>query len=96
MITKVREESEIISDLAQVCASPGYIHAIAYICFRDNTIKYADTVTADDMVHQYSMERLARTEISTLIGLARKEQLNTDLPTLNETKEYIEKKLSLY
>ena len=71
---EVREESEFFSELAQVCSSPGYVHAIAYFCFRDNTIRYADAITPEDVLQQFSMERLARTEISTLIGLACKEK----------------------
>jgi len=34
----MRPEQEIFDELAKVCSSPGYIHAIAYLCFRDNMI----------------------------------------------------------
>ncbi|WP_350541884.1 hypothetical protein, partial [Psychrobacter sp. CAL495-MNA-CIBAN-0180] len=70
-----RKESEIFKELEVLCQSTGYIHAIAYFCFRDNTIRYADEVKPEDVLQQFSMERLVRTEISTLIGLASKKNI---------------------
>lgn len=35
---KPREESQILEDLATLAASPGYVHAVAHICHRDNVI----------------------------------------------------------
>jgi SEC-C motif/Nuclease-related domain len=88
----MRKESEIFSELADVCASPGYVHAIAYFCFRDNTIKYtADSVTPDDVLQQFSLDRLVRTEISTLIGLACKVDINTALPSPDVMQSFIDK-----
>lgn len=87
----VRKEAEIFSELAEICTSPGYIHAIAFLCFRDNTVKYADKLTSDDLLQQFSMDRLVRTEISTLIGLACKKQISTDLPSPEVFQRYIQK-----
>lgn len=89
--TNGRTEKEIFSELADLCTSPGYVHAIAYLCFRDNTIRYADNVTSDDVHQQFSMDRLVRTEISTLIGLACKKELNIYLPSANEMQKYLDK-----
>jgi len=36
-----RSEQEAFNDLAKLCVSRGYVHAIAYLCFRDNMIGYA-------------------------------------------------------
>ena len=91
MKREVREESIIFSELAELCSPPGYVHAIAYLCFRDNTIKYSDTVETEDVLQQFSMERLVRTEVSTLIGLVCKNRINTDLPSSEKIQEYIEK-----
>lgn len=87
----VRSEIEIFAELAELCSSTGYVHAIAYICFRDNTIKYVDTITTDDVLQQFSNDRLVRTEISTLIGLACKVQLDTNLPPPDVIQGYIDK-----
>jgi len=92
----VREESEIFSDLRKLCSSPGYAHAIAYFCYRDNTIKYVEgNMTVDDVLQQFSMERLVRTEVSTLIGLMNKVDSSAELPSPEIMQEYIEKTDSL-
>jgi hypothetical protein len=94
MTEAVRKESEIFLELAEICASPGYLHAIAYLCYQNDTIRYADTLTPEDMLRRHS-DFLVRTEISTLIGLACKEQLNIDLPSNEAIKKYIDKTDSL-
>jgi hypothetical protein len=91
----VRKESEIFSELAEICASPGYIHAIACLCYQNDIIRYADTLTPEDMLQQFSEDMLVRTEISTLIGLACKKQLNIDLPSPEVIQRYIDKTNSL-
>ncbi len=91
----VRKESEIFSELAEICASPGYIHVIAYLCYQNNIIRYADTLTPEDMLQQFSENMLVRTEISTLIGLACKKQLDIDLPSPEVIQRYIDTTHSL-
>lgn len=90
MNSNARLEAEVFADLSELCISPGYLHAIAYFCFRDNAIRYADVMTADDVLQQFGMERLVRTEISTLIGLACKVDLNTELQPPETIKRYID------
>ncbi|WP_228466718.1 hypothetical protein [Adhaeribacter swui] len=91
MNNKIREESEVFTELSELCTSPGYVHAIAFLCFRDNTIKHGDTLTAEDVLQQFTPERLLRTEISTLIGLACKKKLDTDLPSPEIIQRYLER-----
>ncbi|MDZ7968456.1 MAG: SEC-C metal-binding domain-containing protein [Nostoc sp. DedSLP03] len=91
----VRKESEIFSELAEICASPGYVHAIASLCYQNDIIGYADTLTPEDMLQQLSRDILVRTEISTLVGLACKKQLNIDLPSPEVIRRYIDKTDSL-
>jgi hypothetical protein len=87
-----REEAEIFSELEELCRSPGFIHAIAYFCYRDNFIRYAgDEVTETDLQQQYSYDKLLRTEISTLIGLMAKGDINLEVPQSSTTQLYIEK-----
>jgi hypothetical protein len=47
------------------------------------------------MPQKYSMDRLVRNEMSTLIGLACKAKINTDIPSPDVTQQYIEKTDSL-
>ncbi|TVQ59116.1 MAG: prepilin peptidase, partial [Spirulina sp. DLM2.Bin59] len=91
----VRKEFEIFSELAEICASPGYIHVIAFLCYRNDIIRYTEKLTPEDMLQQFSKNMLVRTEISTLIGLACKKQLNIGLPSPEIIQMYINKTDSL-
>jgi len=91
MKRKVREEKEVFSELAELCTNPGYVHAIAYLCFRDDTIKHGETMTVKDILQQFTPNRLIRTEISTLIGLTFRNGINTELPSTAIIQDYIER-----
>ncbi|MCK7581793.1 MAG: hypothetical protein MZV65_43340 [Chromatiales bacterium] len=91
----VRKESDVFKELEDLCHSPGYVHVIAYFCFRDNTIRYVDEVKPEDVLQQFSMERLVRTEISSLIGMLIKKDIDETLPSPNLMQEYISKTDSL-
>ncbi|CDL87260.1 SEC-C metal-binding domain-containing protein [Xenorhabdus cabanillasii] len=86
-----RTESAIFSELSTLCSCPGYLHAIAFFCFRGNTISYDDVITTEDVLEQFGMDRLVRTEISTLIGLACKGDLNTEIQSPEIIQAYIDK-----
>ena len=86
----IRAEQEIFDDLARLCASPGYAHAIAYLCSRDNMIRYSGEMKAEDMQHLFSKSRLIRTETSTLIGLMLKNPIDYTLPASPVLEKYIE------
>jgi hypothetical protein len=87
----MRSEQAIFDELAKVCSSPGYIHAIAYLCFRDNMIRYSGEMKPEDMRHMFSKNRLIRTETSTLIGLFLRNDIDRGVPAPNVLQEYIEK-----
>jgi len=86
----MRAEQEIFDELAGLCASPGYAHAIAYLCSRDNMIRYSGEMKAEDMQHLFSKSRLIRTETATLIGLMLKNPIDYTLPAPSVVGEYIE------
>lgn len=90
MDQSIRTEAEVFADLSELCASPGYLHAIAYFCFRDNTIRYGDEMMPEDVLEQFGMDRLVRTEISTLIGLSCKSDLNAEMQTPETIQRYID------
>lgn len=88
---EARTEAEIFEDLQKLCRSPGYIHAIAYFCWRDNLIKFAGKqITEDDLDHQHSHEKLLRTEISTLIGLMAKGDIDIGIPEPSTLQAYLD------
>ena len=87
----MRPEQDIFDDVTALCASPGYAHALAYICFRDNAIRFENTLEEDDVAHLFAAERLLRTEQSTLIGLLLKHgPLNLSMPPPETLTGYIE------
>lgn len=86
---KIRLEADVFSELGLLCTSPGYIHAIAFFCLRDNSVLYGDTLTAEDLSQNYSRSRLIRTEISTLLGLMATETIDVTHPSTKTIEEYI-------
>ena len=87
----MRTEQQIFDELAELCSSPGYVHAIAHLCFRDNIIQYSGEMKPEDLSRMSSMERLSRTEISTLIGLMVKAPIDESMPDMQAMQDYVEK-----
>src|SRR5271165_2474771 len=85
----MRSEQTIFDDLAMLCSSPGYVHAIAYLCFRDNMVRYSGEMQAEDMQQLFSRTRLIRTEVSTLIGLVLRNDIDYSLPGPDVMEQYI-------
>lgn len=79
-----RNERDIFRDLERLAAEPGFAHAIAALCLRDNFALFDGTVQPDQIADLFSSDRLARAEISTLIGLLVKSEIDLSIPDLNE------------
>jgi hypothetical protein len=90
-----RSESEVFSTLSKLCTSPGYVHAIAFICFRDNTLGIANELETEEVIKAYSPKHLIRTEISTILGLACKGKIDDRLPSPSIVQRYIDETDSL-
>lgn len=75
-----RAESAVFADIAELCSSPGYVHALAYICHRDNFVAYDTEMKSSDMAKLFTRGRLIRTEITTLIGLVVQQNVDLTLP----------------
>jgi hypothetical protein len=86
-----RNEAEIFAELQTLAAEPGYIHAIAFLCFRDNAIGFEGKLNAENLAKMYSPERLVRTEISTLIGLLVKNDIDLFLPQPDQLQKMIDR-----
>jgi hypothetical protein len=91
MKSDIRSETEVFVDLAALTTSPGYVHAVAEICYRDNMIVYQKEMTATDQAKLFGKDRLIRTEISTLLGLMAREQLDLTLPSSDVVRDYVER-----
>ena len=92
---QMRSEQEIFNELAVLCRSKGYIHAVAEICFRDSVVKCINELRAEDMALMSLKSCLIRTEITTLIGLMMREPIKFDLPTPEVVENYIERSKTL-
>jgi hypothetical protein len=93
---KSRTEAEVFADLQALCVLPGYIHAVAYFCWRDNLIRFdGSQLSAQDLEHQHSHEKLLRTEIATLIGLMIRSEFDLGLPEANDLQSYLDRTESL-
>jgi hypothetical protein len=90
-----RTEQEVFFELAKICCQPGYVHALAYICFKDNVIVYSGEIKEHDLSKMYSTSRLIRSEINTLLGLMIKENIDWTLPEPSTLKEYIRRSREL-
>ena len=86
-----RSEEEIFGDLELLCVSPGYVHALAFLCFRDNMIGFGDSLTLEDMQGMFSPDRLIRTEISTLFGLLVRSPIDFGNPSQDELERMVKR-----
>lgn len=84
-----RSEREVLAELHALCTRPGYVHAVAALCLRDNMLIYAERITEADMRDQFDPSRLLRTEINTLLGLMLKAPIDWKLPIPSVLGEYV-------
>lgn len=90
-----REEAKILEDLATLAASPGYVHALAHLCHRDNVIHINGELKPADMERLFSKERLIRTELTTLIGLMAKKPMDLSPQPHDVVQKYVKSTDSL-
>jgi hypothetical protein len=48
-----RSEADVIDDLAALAAKPGYAHAMAGICYRDNLVSFQGEHKSSDIEHLF-------------------------------------------
>jgi hypothetical protein len=76
-----RTEQEIFDDLAELCAAPGYAHALAWMSLRDNYVAFDQTMDSEALAASYAPGRTIRTEFSTLLGLLIRQPIDLSEPT---------------
>lgn len=91
MLEAPRTEAQILEELAALTTSPGYPHAMAYICHRDTFIQYGVQLEPADMEKMFGHNRLIRTEVNTLLGLMVKAPLVLEEPAQDIIKAYVER-----
>lgn len=90
-----RKENEIFRDLERLCSLPGFVHAIAFFCYRDNLVRFEEELTPDDLQQLHSPERLIRTEAATLIGLLARQPIDYTLPEPTALQDYLDRTRAL-
>ena len=91
----MRTEQTIFDDLARLCLSKGFIHALSSLFARDNIVTVKDQLTAEDSASMSSPERLIRTESATLIGLMMRAPIDFSLPPPQVVSSYFERSQEL-
>lgn len=86
-----RPEAQILEDLAALAASPGFAHAVAHLCYRDNVIHIKGELKPADMDRLFSRERLIRTELTTLIGLMAKKPMDLTSQPHEVVQSYVKR-----
>jgi len=71
-----RSEAEVFEELGALTALPGYVHAMAGICYRDNLVSFQGEHKPSDLEHLFDRKRLNRNEITTLLGLLLRQPLD--------------------
>jgi len=84
-----RSEGDVLAEIRALCTRPGYVHAVAALCFRDNMLIYAERLTESDLRDRFDPSRLLRTEVNTLVGLMLKAPIDWTLPSQDVLGEYI-------
>jgi len=49
-----RTEQEVFDDLAKLCRSRGFAHAVAFFCYRDNFVGYKEELKGSDFAKLFS------------------------------------------
>jgi hypothetical protein len=89
MKLNVRSEADVFADLVKLTASPGYAHAIAQICQRDNLMLFNTELKSFDMARMFDYNRLIRTEVTTLLGLMMRQPLDLTIQSADAIKAYV-------
>ena len=76
-----RAEQDIFDDLAELCATPGYAHALAWMSLRDNYVTFDGAMDSEALAASYTPGRTVRTEFSTLLGLLIRQPIDLSEPT---------------
>ena len=91
-----RPEPEVFADLGSLCASPGYIHALALLSLHSEIVMFDKELTAEAMSQLYSRDRLIPVEISTLVGLMMQAPIDFSAPGPSEIVRYLDRTHALF
>ncbi len=91
---EIRSESDVFSELAHLCSSDGYVHALAWICALNEIVMGSKPYQETEFKSE-NLPELGNSEIMTLIGLLIKEPINYDLPSRTVVNDYVNRTYAL-
>lgn len=80
MFGKSRKEEEVFADLSRLCATPGYIHVLAFLSVRDSLFAVKNEGGFETLEALYEGANLLRTESNLLAGLMLKQDIDFTFP----------------
>jgi hypothetical protein len=90
-----RPEQDIFNDLAELCVTPGFVHALAWMSLRDNYVAFGGVMDGDALAASYAPWRTVRTEFSTLLGLLIRQPIDLSEPTPAEAQALFDRTSAL-
>jgi hypothetical protein len=91
----MRSETEIFSELEQLCGSAGYIHLYADLVFRNTFVRFAEGIKGEDFHESFGRDHLIRTELTTLLGMILKQKIDFTIPSADRMAELGTRTLTL-
>ena len=85
-----RTEEQVVADLAALCVSPGFVHALAMLVIRDNAMMFSGELEEDAFLNLNLPERLIRTEVTLLHGLMIKQPVDWTVPEPAVMTKYLD------
>lgn len=90
-----RSEGEIVAELRSLVQSPGFVHAFAYLVFKNNIVTAGEQFTKEDFLKIYDRSSLLRTESNLVLALMLSAPVSLDIPTGCVTERHINRALAL-
>jgi hypothetical protein len=91
----MQSETEIFSELEELCGSAGYIHLYADLVFRNSFVRFAEGIKGEDFHESFGRDHLIRTELTTLLGMILKQTIDFTIPAADRMAELGTRTLTL-
>lgn len=92
----MKTEQEIFKILEDICSQPGFMEVISFLSWRDTFMhQQNDNIGIEDLLKCFDLNRLSRTELSTLVGLFCKNGITEKKLSHEELRDYVGKVDSL-
>jgi len=91
----MNKERELFLELEKLVQEPGYINAFSYLIFNNNTMLFENSITEDEIANSYNSENALRIELSLILGLMIKGDINLSPIKSEIIQKYYNETISL-